>query len=617
MSEVFLSALDKELRLLPWARVTTWVLAVLAFTFFLVNAFWAGWTRAETDFPNYYTAAVLMRKSQPLHNYYDWTWFQRQMNYAGIERQLGAYTPQTPLTMLPMVALTAFPPQTAKQVWLAFNLGFLAATVWLLSRLTSLGLEQIALLAFCGYYSLYLNFLYGQYYVFLLFLLTLSFYFLYRGNPIASGFLAGVAFGLKLYGGPFLLYFVAKRNWKAAAGMIVTIFCIAAVAIGIFGWTDIGYYVTQILPRTLEGGSIDPYNPGVPTYSTLLQHFFVAEPELNPYPLWSAPWLFFFLRPLVTLAIVAFTLLGLASRRTSAEPRDLAWFMVAVLLLSTSTGPYTFILLLLPVVLLLEDASLGERIFLIACYALLSYPLGLEQFFPKLLLLLILFIYWGREYWAMIRPRFVVVALVFITLIALGDARRHMISYANEPGQRFERIATERGAIFASSPAVSSYGIFYQAIARDYSRYVLHWLHDNQDEELAFDGHAFHPMAPTAEGPIYFELVAHGVSMTMQFDPSSGKAAPASLPVVSEETDSAASPDGKWIAYTSTISGPRHIWLRNVASARVQPLTGGSCNSSSPAWELNSKAVVFASDCGRAIGLPALYRAPLPVKSEE
>jgi hypothetical protein len=40
-------------------------LAFLAFVFFLLTSFRAGWTRAETDFPNYYTAAVLARQGQP------------------------------------------------------------------------------------------------------------------------------------------------------------------------------------------------------------------------------------------------------------------------------------------------------------------------------------------------------------------------------------------------------------------------------------------------------------------------------------------------------------------------------------------------------------------------
>ena len=54
--------------------------------------------RSTTDFPNYYTAARLVRSGGHLRDFYDWTWFQRQMNVAGFERQLGAYTPQPPLT---------------------------------------------------------------------------------------------------------------------------------------------------------------------------------------------------------------------------------------------------------------------------------------------------------------------------------------------------------------------------------------------------------------------------------------------------------------------------------------------------------------------------------------
>jgi hypothetical protein len=244
---------------------------LLTFLLLLGTAFRAGWSQAETDFPNYYTAATLVRQHQPLRKYYDWTWFARQMNYSGNGMQVGAYTAQTPLTMLPMVGLARFSPQRAKQIWLIFNLIFLASTVWMLSQVTRLRLEVIWLLAFCGYFSLRTNFLYGQYYVFLSFLLTLAFYLLHRKSPYLGGSITGIAFGLKLYGGPFFLYFLAKRQWKPLLGMIAIVLFLLGLALVLFGPADIHYYATQILPRSLEGGSIDPYNPGVPTFSTLLR----------------------------------------------------------------------------------------------------------------------------------------------------------------------------------------------------------------------------------------------------------------------------------------------------------------------------------------------------------
>src|SRR5580704_10562345 len=321
-------------------------LALLMLAIFLATSFHKGWTRNETDFPNYYTAAVLVRQDAPLRDYYDWTWFQRQMNYAGMEHQLGAYVPQTPITMLPIVPLAGYPVQTAKRIWLVLNLAFLAAALLMLSSVTQIRIEHIAILMFLGYGSLQSNFRLGQYYVFLLFLLTLALYFLDRGKPARGGFLCGVAFGLKLYGGPFLLYFVAKRNWKAIAGMAAASALAVATAIAIFGWGDVHFYATQILPRSLEGEVIDPYDAGIATLTTLLRHSFVMEPDLNPHPLWNAPLVFFFLRPFTALLILECTLCGLASGGNDSYHHGFAWFTIAILLLSSNASSYTFILLL-------------------------------------------------------------------------------------------------------------------------------------------------------------------------------------------------------------------------------------------------------------------------------
>src|SRR6202035_2776670 len=166
---------------------------------------------------------------------------------------------------------------------------------------------------FLGYNSIQSNFRLGQYYVFLLFLLTLAFYCLDRGKSAGSGFLCGVAFGLKLYGGPFLLYFAVKRNWKAVAGMMAASAIAMTTAIALFGWGDVHFYATQILPRSLEGEVIDPYSSGIATLTTFLRHSLVMESDLNPQPLWNAPLVFFFFRPFTFLLILAFTLFCMAS----------------------------------------------------------------------------------------------------------------------------------------------------------------------------------------------------------------------------------------------------------------------------------------------------------------
>jgi Tol biopolymer transport system component len=142
------------------------------------------------------------------------------------------------------------------------------------------------------------------------------------------------------------------------------------------------------------------------------------------------------------------------------------------------------------------------------------------------------------------------------------------------------------------------------------SGYVLRWLHDGHMEELVFDGQAFHPVAPSFAGPLYFELVKNGASTTMTFDPATRQTARATWsPSITE--GSVISPDGKWMAVESVQAGPKQIWLRDTVTGKTKVLAGGDCNSSSPAWEEGSQTLIFASDCGRGLGMPVLYRAGL------
>lgn len=194
-----------------------------------------------------------------------------------------------------------------------------------------------------------------------------------------------------------------------------------------------------------------------------------------------------------------------------------------------------------------------------------------------------------------------------ILLAALVDMKLQLASYKKEPGQIYERVATEQDSIFSSFPAITPAGLFYQSMGAD--RYVLRWLHDGRNETLSFDGQRFRPSVGRPDGSIYFELVAHGSSTMMLFDPARRTAVPSHTPVPVQNTDSAVSPDGRWVAFASDKTGTEQVWLRNVETGSERVLTGGKCNSSSPAWELDSRAIVFASDCGRALGLPSLYRA--------
>jgi WD40-like Beta Propeller Repeat len=72
----------------------------------------------------------------------------------------------------------------------------------------------------------------------------------------------------------------------------------------------------------------------------------------------------------------------------------------------------------------------------------------------------------------------------------------------------------------------------------------------------------------------------------------------------------AMSPDGRTLAFTVQQHGVHQIWWKPLPNGEAEPLTSANCNHDSPVWEGDSRRLIFTSDCGRGLGLPALYRSP-------
>ena len=589
------------------------LVAVLGLAVVLSTAFRTGWTQISTDFPNYYTAAVAARHHQSLPDIYDWTWFARQMNYAGIENQLGGYVPQSPATMLPAIPLAGFPPLTAKRIWLVSGLILLAAAIGMLTRMTGVPWEYLAILLLCGYRSLMTNFLFGQYYILLLFLMTLTLHAFARNRDGLSGFVAGATFAMKLYTGPLLIYFAARRAWASVFGMIAGAACVSGIALMLFGWSGIAFYLTHVLPRTLEGNSVDPYNALTATPNMLLHKIFLREAELNPHPIFDAPWLFFFSRTMLQLGLVVFTTLGVMCRDVPDRRRDLSWFLILLLVISTSTATHTYILLLAPMAVLLRDASVLKTVYLFASYSILNL-FSPPALFLKIWILLLLFLVVGYDYLRAIEMRWAVAALAVVSLLSAVDAQRRFKNYQAEPGHRYQAIAVEPGALFSGYPVVTGCGLFYQGMADariGRAGYVLRWLHDGRLDTFDFGGNELRPIAGEDGCGIEFEHVAHGQSTFLRLDPLTARTQVVPARPRPEPDGGIVSPDGKWRLRVRGTLTAQQLWLEHTGGGAAKELAGGQCNNHSPTWELGSSAVIFASDCGRAYGLPALYRAPV------
>jgi len=143
--------------LLPWLEAAC--SAVLA-ALLLWKGILPGWRVLNTDFPNYYLVARLLREGYGLDRIYDWVWLQRIKDHWGLNQTLVGFAGLTPFSALPVVPFSIFSPIVAKRLWILTNVLFLCSSVELLSRVTSLGRRRIWLLALLAVFPLRTSFLF-------------------------------------------------------------------------------------------------------------------------------------------------------------------------------------------------------------------------------------------------------------------------------------------------------------------------------------------------------------------------------------------------------------------------------------------------------------------------
>jgi hypothetical protein len=188
---------DRKVELRRWLRLIEWILLALLVAHFCVRALPRAWRTLNTDFPNYYLTARLAQEHYDSSRVYEWIWLQRQKDHRDIDQRIVGMVPITPFSTLLVYPFTSMTPLAVKRWWLVVNIGLLFAGLFFLQDVTQLPWSRIALVAALSV-PLRVNFLYGQYYVLLLFLLALACWLYARRRRFSAGLVIGGSVALTL-----------------------------------------------------------------------------------------------------------------------------------------------------------------------------------------------------------------------------------------------------------------------------------------------------------------------------------------------------------------------------------------------------------------------------------
>ncbi len=382
-------------------------------------------SKNKSDFANYYTASSMFVDGKDLSNIYDNRHLKRHANIYGIENTIVSYVPHTPPTLILYAPVTLLKPDNAKYLWSVLNLLFLIGSIYLFHRTYNIRFHIVLILGLSFVTPVFNNFLLGQAYLFILFMVSLGLFLWHKNRHLAAGIIIGLASSVK----PFPLFMIIpaimSRRWKIVAGMFIG--CTIPHLI-IYSISPEIYepYFNLVLPATMSGEIQNPFHHGFRSYTVLLRNLFIHDPFRNPEPAFNSPFMFSFLRMFISLMLIAIFSFISSAMRNDKRVNDIdcaSLFLMASLLVAPVTSSYQYILLIPPILViarLLNKYGLFMcfTVFLFFRYIFIYRYLYVELIYMIFALMVFLCFFKGFRYSVNRRyAGFAVIAIMFISLI--------------------------------------------------------------------------------------------------------------------------------------------------------------------------------------------------------
>jgi hypothetical protein len=258
-----------------------------------------------------------------------------------------------PFSVLLTLPFGRFDYPDAVLVWNLCNLPLVVLSLWLVRRQLGLApmwwapLAALPLLLLCYPFEQQVE--QGQLNCVLMFLVTTSWAADRTDRPILAGIAAGLAMAVKLFPGLLFVYFLLRRQWKAALIMMATFAAANLVTAAVLGFSTYQTYLEVILPAAAAKGRTGWPNASITGFWWKL--FGTMLPDYHP--LWYSETVARTGVFMSSLALFAWLARATWRARTTADgERAFAATVVAMLLLSVSAWEHYFLVLLVPLALL-------------------------------------------------------------------------------------------------------------------------------------------------------------------------------------------------------------------------------------------------------------------------
>jgi len=362
------------------------IIVLIILSFYVIRfAFLPGWENINSDFPNYYTSSKLILEGEDLENIYNDFWFQQNIKKYGMNDK-GKFSPFPPVTSFVMLFPALFNPITAKRIYLSINFLLLFFSAYIFYKITNISFINCMIIILLSGVAIINNFLLGQFYLLLLFLIVLGYYLTVIKKPLYGGLLWGIGAAVKYFPFVFLPAFLKKNNQKVLLGFFISVAILNFIGIYIFGWGVYKNFIVSAFLPHLNGelSHQSQFAHQFQSWNSFLRIVFVFNPVANPNPFINWVFGFTIIKTFIYIIVLVFTVLSFVKLKDHIDENSLhlSLLSVAMLLLSPASASYHYILLVFPTILILTH-SIKRKELIYGLSFLIIY--SLIGFLPMLL----------------------------------------------------------------------------------------------------------------------------------------------------------------------------------------------------------------------------------------